>query len=68
MAERSEASFTEGDLSRHVIRLSGFMILGFLAMTLAQFVEAVYLGIVGTEALAAVTFTFPAVMALGAMT
>ncbi len=68
MAERSDASFTEGDLSRHVVRLSGFMILGFLAMTLAQFVEAVYLGIVGTEALAAVTFTFPAVMALGAMT
>ena len=68
MAERAEASFTEGDLSRHVLRLSGFMILGFLAMTLAQFVEAVYLGLVGTEALAAVTFTFPAVMALGAMT
>ena len=68
MAERPEASFTEGDLSRHVLRLSGFMILGFLAMTLAQFVEAVYLGLVGTEALAAVTFTFPAVMALGAMT
>lgn len=68
MAERTEASFTEGDLSRHAIRLSGFMILGFLAMTLAQFVEAVYLGLVGTAALAAVTFTFPAVMALGAMT
>ena len=68
MPERAAASFTEGDLSRHVIRLSGFMILGFLAMTLAQFVEAVYLGLVGTEALAAVTFTFPAVMALGAMT
>ena len=68
MAERAGASFTEGDLSRHVMRLSGFIILGFLAMTLAQFVEAVYLGLVGTEALAAVTFTFPAVMALGAMT
>ena len=66
MNGRGEATFTEGDLSRHVMRLSGFMILGFLAMTLGQFVEAVYLGLVSTEAIAAVTFTFPAVMALGA--
>ena len=66
MNGRGEAAFTEGDLSRHVMRLSGFMILGFLAMTLGQFVEAVYLGLVSTEAIAAITFTFPAVMALGA--
>ena len=50
------------------MRLSGFMIMGFLAMTLAQFVEAVYLGILGTSAIAAVTFTFPVIMALGAAT
>ena len=62
------ASFTEGDLSRHLVRLSGFMILGFLAMTLATFVETVYLGRVGTEAIAAVTFAFPVLMAIGAAT
>ena len=62
------ASFTEGDLSRHLVRLSGFMILGFLAMTLATFVETVYLGRVGTEAIAAVTFAFPILMAIGAAT
>ena len=55
-------------MSRHVFRLSGYMILGFLAMTLAQFVEAVYLGILGTDAIAAVTFTFPVMMALSAAT
>lgn len=65
---REEGNFTSGDLSRHVIRLSGYMILGFLAMTLSQFIEAVYLGIVGTAAIAAVTFTFPVMMALGAAT
>ena len=65
---QAEANFTSGDMSRHVFRLSGYMILGFLAMTLSQFVEAVYLGIVGTEAIAAVTFTFPVMMALGAAT
>ena len=44
------------------------MVMGFLAMTLAQLVEAVYLGLVGTDELAAVAFTFPIVLALGAMT
>ena len=64
----ANGSFTEGDLSRHLIRLSGYMILGFLAMTLAQFVEIAYLGRVGTEAIAAVTFAFPVLMAIGAAT
>ncbi len=63
-----EANFTEGDLAHHVMSLSGFMILGFLAMTLGQFLEAAYLGFFGIEALAAVTFTFPVMMALGAAT
>ena len=66
---RSEtASFAEGDLSRHLMRLSGYMILGFLAMTLASFVETVYLGRIGTEAIAAVTFAFPILMIIGAAT
>ena len=62
------ASFTEGDLSRHLMRLSGYMILGFLAMTLASFVEIFYLGRVGTEAIAAATFAFPILMIIGAAT
>lgn len=65
---RSGPGFTEGDMSRHVLRLSGFMIMGFLAMTLAQLVEAFYLGMVGRDELAAVAFTFPVVMAFNAMT
>lgn len=71
MAKQSRlenASFVEGDLSRHVTRLSGYMIFGFLAMTLGQFVETIYLGRVGTQALAAVTFAFPVLMAIGAAT
>ena len=55
-------------MSRHVLRLSGFMIMGFLAMTLAQLIEAFYLGMVGRDELAAVAFTFPLVMAFNAMT
>jgi Na+-driven multidrug efflux pump len=55
-------------MSSHVLRLSGFMIMGFLAMTLAQLVEAAYLGMVGRDELAAVAFTFPVVMAFNAAT
>ena len=64
----TRGSFTEGSLVVHVRRLSGYMILGFLAMTVAQLIEAVYLGVFGKEELAAVAFTFPVVMALSAMT
>ena len=62
------ATFTEGSMPGHVLRLSGFMIMGFLAMTLAQLVEAAYLGMVGSDELAAVAFTFPVVMAFNAAT
>ena len=52
-------SFTEGSVAQHMIRLSAFMIMGFLTMTIAQLIEAIYLGIVGTEELAAIAFTSP---------
>ncbi len=55
-------------MSGHVLRLSGFMIMGFLAMTIAQLIEAFYLGLVGSDELAAVAFTFPVVLAFNAMT
>ena len=49
-----------------MIRLSAYMIVGFLTMTIAQLIEAIYLGIVGTAELAAIAFTFPLVMSLNA--
>ena len=42
--------------------------MGFFAMTIAQLVEAVYLGMVGSDELAAAAFTFPVVMAFNATT
>ena len=53
------ANFTEGPVHIHLIRLAGFMFMGFSAMTVSQLVETVYLGILGTQQLAAVSFTFP---------
>lgn len=63
----AKPTFTEGDMSGHVVRLSGFMVMGFLAMTLAMLAEAVYLGMLGRAELAAVAFTFPVVMAFNAL-
>jgi putative MATE family efflux protein len=60
------AGFTDGPVAGHIARLSGYMAMGFIAMTTAQLVEAVYLGILGTAELAAVAFTFPIVMVLNA--
>lgn len=58
------ANFTEGPVHRHLLRLAGFQFMGFAAMTVAQLIEAVYLGVLGTDELAAVSFTFPVVMLL----
>jgi putative MATE family efflux protein len=68
VARSSASAFTEGLMSTHVLRLSGFMVMGFLAMTTAQLIEAVYLGMVGRDELAAIAFTFPVVMGFNAMT
>ena len=53
------AGFTEGSVGWHLIRLGSFMALGSLSMNVARLAEAVYLGFVGTEALAAMGFAFP---------
>jgi putative MATE family efflux protein len=65
-ASTSTPAFTQGSVGRHILRLSSYMAMGFLAMTATQLVEAIYLGILGTAELAAVAFTFPLVMVLNA--
>ncbi len=42
--------------------------MGFLAMTIAQLIEAIYLGLVGSDELAAVAFAFPIIMSFNALT
>ncbi len=64
----SAATFTEGSIKRHVLHLSGVMIVGFLAMTIGQLIEMFYIGSVGKLELAAITFTFPITMSLNALT
>ena len=51
--------FTEGSVGRHLVRLGSYMVLGSLSMNIARLAETIYLGFVGTEALAAMGFAFP---------
>lgn len=56
--------FTEGNVAGHLMRLGSFMALGSVTLNIAQLAEAVYLGILGTEALAAMGFAFPITVTL----
>ena len=58
------ATFTEGSVGRHLLRLGSFITMGSLSMNFARLVEAVYLGLIGTEALAALGFAFPVTITL----
>ena len=56
--------FTEGDVPKHMVRLTGFMVMGLVSFMTASLIETIYIGIVGTRELAAISFTFPLVMIL----
>jgi len=60
----SQSDFTTGPIHTHLIRLTGYMLMGFVSIMTASLMETVYIGIVGTEELAAISFTFPLVMIL----
>jgi len=55
-------NFTEGPVHLHLVKLTGFMFMGMAAMITAQLIEAVYVGMLGTMELAAISFTFPLIM------
>jgi len=58
----------DGSVSEHLAQLTGFMLLGFVAVMGANLMESLYIGNVGTLELAALGFTFPLVMTLQGMT
>lgn len=60
-------SFTDGAVHSHLIRLTSYMVLGFVSIMTASLIETVYIGRVGTAELAAISFTFPLVMVMQAI-
>ena len=63
----NDKDLTQGSVARHVARLSGFMMLGMLSFNLATLCETIYVGMVGTNELAAISFTYPLVFTLQAV-
>ena len=64
MAVKSRIDLTEGPIGRHLVNLTIPMFLGISSMIVASLIDTVYVGWIGTLELAAVSFTFPVVMAM----
>lgn len=63
-AVQNNRDLTQGQVSGHMVRLSGFMMLSMISFTVASLAETLYIGWVGTNPLAAISFTFPVVFTL----
>jgi MATE family, multidrug efflux pump len=64
---RGSEDLTQGPVGAHLIRLTVPMFLGISSMILASMIDTVYIGWIGTQQLAAVSFSFPLVMGLSSV-
>lgn len=55
---------TQGPIGPHLVRLTVPMFLGVASMMIASMIDSIYVGLIGTVELAAVSFVFPLIMAL----
>jgi len=63
----ASATLTEGPVGRTLLMLSGPMLVGHLGMILFNLADTYFVGQLGTDQLAALSFTFPVVMVLGSL-
>lgn len=59
-----KGDLTQGPISKHLVRLSVPMIWGILSIISFQLVDTYYISLLGTEYLAAISFTFPVTMTI----
>jgi putative MATE family efflux protein len=64
---RGPEDLTSGPVGRHLVRLTLPMFFGISSMILASMIDTIYIGWIGTQQLAAVSFSFPLVMALSSV-
>ncbi len=62
-----QRTLTQGPVSRHLIALTIPMIWGVFAVIAFNLIDTFFVGQLGTEPLAAMSFTFPVVMTLGSL-
>jgi len=65
---RKNRDLTQGDIKGHLIRLTLPMILGILGLTIFNLVDTFFVGRLGTDELAALSFTFPIVLTFHSLT
>lgn len=63
-----DRDLTRGSLPKHIARLAGPMALGILAIMAMNLVDTYFVGQLGTDQLAAMSFTFPVVFFLSSLT
>ena len=59
---KENRDLTQGNIKKHLVRLTGPMIFGILGLTIFNLVDTYFVGLLGTNELAALSFTFPIVL------
>ena len=67
MKKAGRANLTEGAVGRTLIKLTIPMFLAILAMVVFNLVDTAFVGRLGTEELAAISFTFPVVLVINSL-
>ena len=61
------AVLTEGNLKKQIVHLAIPMMFGMLGLSVFNIVDTIYVGLLGTKPLAALSFTFPVVLILNSI-
>ena len=67
MTRTRQARLIEGPIPQTLVKLTLPMLVGIFSMLAFNLVDTFFLGRLGTEPLAAISFTFPVVMAIGSV-
>ncbi len=64
----NKRDLTQGDIKKHLVRLTGPMIFGILGIAIFNLVDTYFVGLLGTNELAALSYTFPIVLTFSSLT
>ena len=67
MSNQNKAALTEGDIGKTLVKLTIPMIFGILGVVAFNLVDTFFIGQLGTNELAAISFTFPVVFVIGSL-
>ena len=64
----NKRDLTQGDIKKHLVRLTGPMIFGILGITIFNLVDTYFIGLLGTNELAALSYIFPIILTFSSLT